>query len=140
MKKIVIEKELCDPKNGEVVGPYYHIVQIDDEKNERTLLHTVDGNIEEAARYAERELDLEKIEIAYQENPDMFSSATVPLSVAKKRRFIHKLPTPVKKVMYWMAFPFVLTYILIGLFLYKVGDWISDLGDGMTGYKAHRLF
>ena len=149
MKKIVIEKELCDPKNGEVVGPYYHIVQIDDENGQRTLLHTVDGDIKEAARYAERNIDFEQLEVAYQQDPNIFSSVsayavpqplTKPLVNIKKRGFLHKLPKPVKKVLYWIFFPFVLVYMSIGVFFYMVGDRMSDFGDWMTGYRAHQLF
>ena len=63
--KVTIEKELCDPKDGEVVGPYYHLVV--DGKTVKTF-----EEIGEAARYAERKLDVNKLEVAYRENPNCF--------------------------------------------------------------------
>lgn len=73
--KVVIEKELCHPVNGEIVGPYYHVVRYTDD-GEREVLKTFDGDIKEAARYAEHEIDVEVLAVAYKENPDSFSSVS----------------------------------------------------------------
>lgn len=69
--RFVIEKELCDPPKG----PYYHVVQVDDETGNRKVLETFDGHIEEAARFAERKLDFHEIEVAFVRDPDSLSSA-----------------------------------------------------------------
>lgn len=75
--KIVIEKELCNPIDAyNIPGPYYHVVRIDEETGEREVLKTFEKDIKEAARYAERELDIEKLAIAYKENPKSFESCT----------------------------------------------------------------
>lgn len=76
-----IEKELCNPVsvNGycEVPGPLYHIYKVD-EDGKKTLLKTVE-DISEAAREAERILDLNVLEVEYKEKgPDAFSSV-VPI-------------------------------------------------------------
>lgn len=79
--KIVIEKELCQPTDGWTVpGPYYHVVRIDEETGEREVLKTFDGDIKEAARYAEHELDIEALAVAWAENPDSFK-ASAPASL-----------------------------------------------------------
>lgn len=82
-----IEKELCNPvKNergyAEVPGPHYHIYKVD-ESGKKELVKTVDGDIKEAAREAERLLDLNVLEVAYKEHgPDHFkSTASVPFKV-----------------------------------------------------------
>lgn len=72
--RFVIEKELCDPPKG----PYYHVVQADDETGNREVLETFDGHIEDAARFAERELDFQELEVSYMRDPDLFSSAPRP--------------------------------------------------------------
>lgn len=77
--KALIEKELCSPKSGEdgyaeIVGPLYYVYAVDEETGEKELLETFDGDIKEAARYAERQLDVNKLEVAYKENPDCFKS------------------------------------------------------------------
>ena len=72
--KYLIEKELCDPQNGNIVGPYYHVYSIDDNNN-KTLLKTFDGDIKEAARFVERQVDMESLEVAYMENPNAFKSS-----------------------------------------------------------------
>lgn len=69
--RFVIEKELCDPPKG----PYYHVVQVDDETGNREVLETFDGHIEDAARFAERKLDFHALEVAFARNPDTFSSS-----------------------------------------------------------------
>ena len=71
--KYIIEKELCDPQNGNIVGPYYHVYSVDDDNN-KTLLQTFDGDIKEAARFAERQLDFNALEVSYNENPNVFKS------------------------------------------------------------------
>lgn len=75
--KILIEKELGHPVtvNGyaEVIGPFYHIYTIE-EDGTRTFVETVNGDIKEAARIAERKLDFNALEIAYKENPNAFKS------------------------------------------------------------------
>ena len=43
----------------------------------KTLIKTVYGDIREAAREAERLLDIDALEVAYKENPDSFKSAFV---------------------------------------------------------------
>jgi hypothetical protein len=73
--KVIIEKELCHPQNGELVGPHYHITKVDEHTGEREFVKTIDGDIKEAARFAERELDLNVLEVAYRENPDSFKSS-----------------------------------------------------------------
>ena len=73
--KVIIEKELCqqhDPYNLE--WPLYHVIKVDEETGERTLLETFEKNIEEAARYAQRMLDIDVLEVAYQKDPHAFSS------------------------------------------------------------------
>ena len=69
--KYIIEKELCNPVNGEILGPFYHLYEVNGE--EKTLLSTTD-DICAAARELERKTDLWKLEVAYQENPDVFKS------------------------------------------------------------------
>jgi len=70
--KAIIEKELCNPVNGQIVGPYYHLYSVDEEGN-KTSLNTF-NDIKDAAREAERQLDLDAIEVAYQRNPHSFES------------------------------------------------------------------
>ena len=77
--KVIIEKELCDPVNGEIVGPLYHIYKVDEETGKKELIETVDGNIGEAARVAERTVDFNTLEIAYYQDPNCFSSVIFPI-------------------------------------------------------------
>lgn len=73
--KIVIEKELCQPTDAWTIpGPYYHVVRVDEETGEREVLKTFEGDIKEAARFAERQVDFNALEVAYQENPNAFKS------------------------------------------------------------------
>lgn len=86
--RVIIEKELTNPVTidgyAEVLGPYYHIYKVDDEGS-KTLVKTVAKDIREAAREAERMLDLNVLEVAYQEKPDSFkSSVDLPPSLVKK--------------------------------------------------------
>lgn len=74
-----IEKELCDPVsvNGycEVPGPLYHIYKVDEDGN-KEFVKTIEKDIREAAREAQRILDINLLEVAYKEKgPDAFSSA-----------------------------------------------------------------
>lgn len=69
--KYIIEKELCNPVNGEIPGPFYHLYEVNGE--EKTLVLTTE-DICAAARELERKTDLWKLEMAYQENPDVFKS------------------------------------------------------------------
>lgn len=69
--RFVIEKELCNPPKG----PYYHLVQIDEETGKREVLKTFEGDIKEAARFAERQLDFNELEVAYMRDPNLFSSS-----------------------------------------------------------------
>lgn len=64
---IRIEKELCNPQNGELVGPYYHVIA----NNEIIKTFT---DIQEAAKFAEHKLDWNALEIAFKENPNCFKS------------------------------------------------------------------
>ena len=79
--KAIIEKELCNPVsvNGyaEVPGPYYHVYGVDEQGN-KTFYKTVDGDIKEAAREAERMLDLNLLEVACRENPHSLDSCVSP--------------------------------------------------------------
>ena len=77
-----IEKELCNPVsvNGycEVPGPLYHIYKVD-EDGKKTFVKTVEKDIKEAAREAQRVIDIDVLEVAYKEKgPDAFSSVGVP--------------------------------------------------------------
>lgn len=77
-----IEKELCNPVsvNGycEVPGPLYHIYKVD-EDGKKTFVKTVEKDIKEAAREAQRLIDIDVLEVAYKEKgPDAFSSV-VPI-------------------------------------------------------------
>ena len=77
--KALIEKELCSPKIGkdgyaEVVGPFYYVYAVDEETGEKELLQIFDRNIEDAARFAQRQIDFNLLEIAYKENPNSFKS------------------------------------------------------------------
>ena len=73
-----IEKELCNPVsvNGycEVPGPLYHIYKVDKD-GKKTFVKTVEKDIKEAAREAQRLIDIDVLEVAYKEKgPDAFSS------------------------------------------------------------------
>ena len=71
-----IKKELCSPVNGEVVGPYFHLYKVKDDGTEE-LIESFDGDIKAAARRAEQIVDLEALDIAYEENPNCFSSSVL---------------------------------------------------------------
>ncbi len=96
--KVRIEKELCSPVNG----PKYHVVKVDEKTGEKELLKTFDGDIKEAARFAERKVDFDVLEVAYKENPHSFdstgysstssihfdSNAAEPLTKDEVRKFV----------------------------------------------------
>ena len=71
--KLAIDKEICDPVNGKIVGPYYHIFRVD-EDGVRTLLETVEGDIVKAIKRGEQLMDFETLQITYQKNPLAFNS------------------------------------------------------------------
>lgn len=75
-----IEKELINPVIvdgvAQLLGPNYHIYGVDESGN-KTFVKTVDKDIREAAREAERLLDIDVLEVAYKENPDLFKSTFV---------------------------------------------------------------
>ena len=73
-KYVFIEKELLDPVNGEVVGPYFHVYRIDENGNKVELYVEKSGNIKAAVREAERQMDLSLLAVSYKENPDSFKS------------------------------------------------------------------
>lgn len=74
-RRLVIEKELCQPTDAWTIpGPYYHVCVINEDTGEKTELETFERDIKEAARYAERQMDLGALEIAYRKNPDSFKS------------------------------------------------------------------
>lgn len=79
--KVIIEKELTNPVYvdgiAQVLGPHYHIYSVDEEGN-KTFVKTIDQDIKEAAREAERLLDIDTLEVAYKKNPDSFKSTTEP--------------------------------------------------------------
>ncbi len=87
--RVIIEKELTNPVMvdgiAEVLGPHYHIYSVDEDGN-KTFVKTVDKDIKEAAREAERMLDLNVLEVAYKEKgPDSFkSSISLPPSLLRK--------------------------------------------------------
>lgn len=71
--RYIIEKEICNPKDGKIIGPYYHLYKHDGNGN-KTLIETFEADIEEAAKKAERQMDLDALEIHYKDNPNSFSS------------------------------------------------------------------
>ena len=80
-----IEKELCNPVsvNGycEVPGPYYHIYKVHDDGT-KEFVKTVEKDIKEAAREAQRIIDINVLEVAYKEHgPEAFSSVAPPPNV-----------------------------------------------------------
>lgn len=90
---IKIEKELCNPINGEIVGPKYHVVTIDEE-GKREVLETFDGDIKEAAAYAQRKLDFNELEIVYNENPNVFKSVIPGMELNNDEKNFVSLITP----------------------------------------------
>ena len=76
-KIVFIEKELFNPDIFcNIKGPYYHIFYYN-ENGKKIILHTEkSGDIKEAARRAERELDFNTLAVAYAENPNSFKSIT----------------------------------------------------------------
>ena len=80
--KVLIKKELTNPEMvdgiAQVLGPHYHIYKVDEDGNE-TFVKTVDKDIKEAAREAERLLDIDLLEVSYKEHgPDYFKSSIDP--------------------------------------------------------------
>ena len=80
-----IEKELCNPVsvNGycEVPGPLYHIYKVHDDGT-KEFVKTVEKDIKEAAREAQRVIDIDVLEVAYKEHgPEAFSSVAPPPNV-----------------------------------------------------------
>lgn len=55
-------------------------------------------------------------------------------------RILAKLPTSVKIVLKVVLFPFVFIWVTLGMSLFKFGEWISEIGDRMTGYEASKRF
>lgn len=97
-----IEKELCNPVsvNGycEVPGPFYHIYKVD-EDGKKTFVKTVEKDIKEAAREAQRVIDIDVLEVAYKEKgPDAFSSVAPPntFDMSKVKLKVIDNNTPVK--------------------------------------------
>ena len=97
-----IEKELCNPVsvNGycEVPGPLYHIYKVD-ENGKKTFVKTVEKDIKEAAREAQRLIDIDVLEGAYKEKgPDAFSSVAPPPTIDMSKFKIEVIDgkTPVK--------------------------------------------
>lgn len=82
LNAVFIEKELLNPVsiNGyaEVVGPYYHVYRFNENLEKEEIFVETSGGIKEAARRAEHELDVEKLAIAYKENPNSFKSTIEP--------------------------------------------------------------
>ncbi len=75
--KAIIEKELCNPVDGQIVGPMYHVYGVS-ESGSKELIETIDGDIKEAARLAERTIDLSELEVAYKKDPAAFQSTVYP--------------------------------------------------------------
>lgn len=75
-----IEKELINPVIvdgvAQLLGPNYHIYSVNENGN-KTFIKTVDKDIQEAAREAERLLDVDVLEVACKKNPDLFKSTFV---------------------------------------------------------------
>lgn len=97
-----IEKELCNPVsvNGhcEVPGPLYHIYKVE-ENGSKTFVKTVEKDIKEAAREAQRLIDIDVLEVAYKEKgPDAFSSVAPPntFDMSKVKLKVINDNTPVK--------------------------------------------
>lgn len=81
---ILIQKELCNPIDAYTIpGPYYHIYIVHDD-GELEFVKT-EESIEEAARYAERVLDFDKLALAYENDPSAFSSAVLPKPQKKSK-------------------------------------------------------
>ena len=94
--KILIEKELTNPVYvdgiAQVLGPHYHIYSVD-ENGCKTLVKTVDKDIREAAREAEKLLDIDVLEVAYKKNPDSFKSVMpLPESYQDQQSWISGRP------------------------------------------------
>ena len=86
-KLIFIEKEIFNPVNGEIVGPYYHVYRVDENNNKEELFVEKSGSIIAAVREAERQLDLDMLAVAYHENPKSFSSYSMEPSSSFKPDF-----------------------------------------------------
>ncbi len=86
--KVVIEKELAEPQNGNICGPFYHVYSVNENTGEKEELKVFDGDIKEAAGFAERNIDFQLMEIAYQTDPNCFSSS-VKLDI-KNESFLTK--------------------------------------------------
>lgn len=80
IKKVLIEKYLCDPQDGcTIYGPSYAVSAVY-ENGDVDLVDIVECDIKDALRKAERILDFDIIEVAYNENPASFQSVT-PVSL-----------------------------------------------------------
>lgn len=86
--KALIEKELCNPVNGEIVGPLYHVYKVGDDGN-KELVETIDGDIGEAARIAERKIDMDVLEVAYASDPNSFSPVSSSPDVSCEEKCIN---------------------------------------------------
>lgn len=130
-----IEKELCDPVsvNGycEVPGPLYHIYKVDEDGN-KEFVKTIEKDIREAAREAQRILDINLLEVAYKEKgPDAFSSV-VPFPPSNVQIFESSPWKPSEEQMNGLAHAINLdvhpAYII---------QWSSLSGDGWR--VKHRM-
>ena len=73
--KLIIEKELCHPTDEfTIAGPKYHVSWVDELTGEKEEVKVFDKDIKEAARFAEHELDVGCLAVAYKKNPDSFKS------------------------------------------------------------------
>lgn len=43
-----------------------------------------------------------------------------------------------KKVLYWIMFPFVLLWVTLGVCLMHLGDGLHWIGNAMTGFRADK--
>jgi len=78
-KIVFIEKELLNPVNGEIVGPYFHVFRFDEDGNKVEIFVEKSGDIKVAAREAERQMDKALLAVSYKENPDSFKSSIDPV-------------------------------------------------------------
>ena len=73
--KLVIEKELCHPTDSYTIpDPKYHVSWLNELTGEKEEVKVFDKDIKEAARFAEHELDVGCLAVAYKKDPDSFKS------------------------------------------------------------------
>ena len=76
IKKVLIEKALYEPQDDcTIYGPSYTVSAVY-ENGDVDVVDIVECDIKEALRKAERILDFDLIEVAYEENPASFQSVT----------------------------------------------------------------